>query len=163
MALEDDIREIRDRTAIAELMYRYCRLADGDDGAGMVALFTEDCRCDFYAGLQPELEMTGRDQLLDQIRQSLTTVRSGSHYVSNLEILFDGPDAATLHCYMYSWQRFRDWPQRADCHRYGRYEMRAVRAGGGWRFARMRLIASGEYGGARLGEQLGRPWPPRFE
>jgi hypothetical protein len=162
-SLDDQIREIRDRTAIAELMHRYCRLADSDDGPGMVTLFTEDCRCDFYAGHQPALEMAGRGQLLDQIQQSLTTVRSGSHYVSNMEIVFDGPHRAMLYCYMYSWQRFHDWPVRADCHRYGRYEMRAVRAADGWRFDRMRLVASGEYGGARIGEQLGRPWPPRFD
>jgi hypothetical protein len=160
--LEADIREIKDRTAIAELMYRYCRYADSDRGPEMVTLFTEDCLCDFYAGLRPDIEMLGRAELLDQIQQSLTTVRSGSHYVSNMEILFDGPDRATMFCYMYSWQRFYDWPERADCHRYGRYEMRAVRTGEGWRFDRMRLVASGEYGGARIGEQLGRPWPPAF-
>lgn len=161
--LEADIREIKDRTAIAELMHRYCRYADSDEGRNMVTLFTEDCRCDFYAGHKPELEMIGREQLLEQIQASLTTVRSGSHYVTNMEIAFDGPDRAMLCCYMYSWQRFHDYPVRADCHRYGRYEMRLLRTAEGWRFDRMRLVASGEYGGSRIGEQLGRPWPPIFQ
>ncbi|MGE0665683.1 MAG: nuclear transport factor 2 family protein [Sphingomonadales bacterium] len=160
--LEADIRELKDRSAIAELMYRYCRYADTDRGADMVTLFTEDCRCDFYAGRRPDIEMRGRDQLLEQIQASLTTVRSGSHYVTNMEILFEDGDRATMFCYMYSWQRFHDHPERSDCHRYGRYEMHAVRTGDGWRFDCMRLVASGEYGGPRIGEQLDRPWPPRF-
>lgn len=160
--LEADIREIRDRTAIAELMHSYCRFADADQGRDMTLLFTEDCVCDFYGGARPDMLMHGRDQLLEQIQASLTTVRSGSHYITNIEVLFDGPDAATFYCYMYSWQRFYAWPERADCHRYGRYENRAVRTPDGWRFTHLRLVVAGEYGGARLAEQLRRPWPPQF-
>jgi len=28
---------------------------------------------------------------------------------------------------------------------------------------RLRLLSAGEYGGARIGEQLGRPFPSTFE
>jgi hypothetical protein len=64
---------------------------------------------------------------------------------------------------MYSWQRFTGHPMTADCHRWGRYENRFLRTPDGWRIARLKLISAGEYGGARIGEQLGRPFPPTFE
>ncbi|HET9694635.1 MAG TPA: hypothetical protein VFP48_09620, partial [Steroidobacteraceae bacterium] len=62
----------------------------------------------------------------------------------------------------YSWQRFKAHPVAADCHRYGRYELRVVRTSEGWKLSRLNLLSAGEYGGSRLGEQFGRPWPPQF-
>jgi hypothetical protein len=50
--LKADIREIRDCTSVAELLHRYRRHADSEEGRKMVTLSAEDCRCDFHAGEQ---------------------------------------------------------------------------------------------------------------
>jgi len=63
-----------------------------------------------------------------------------------------------------SWRvRFTGFPVTADCHRWGRYENRFVRTPDGWRMDRLTLVSAGEYGGARIGEQLGRTFPPSFD
>lgn len=87
---------------------------------------------------------------------------SSQHRVTNHEFVFVSDEEVILHARMYAWQRYRDHPMRADTHRFGRYEMRVVWIAEQWRFDRMRLVASGEYGGVRIGEQLGRPWLPVF-
>jgi hypothetical protein len=33
----------------------------------------------------------------------------------------------------------------------------------GWHMSHMQLVRVGELGGARIAEQFGGPWPPRFE
>ena len=88
---------------------------------------------------------------------------SSAHYITNSELIFESSECVTLHAYMYSWQRFKNHPAVADCHRWGRYENQFVRTPEGWRLRRMRLLSAGEYGGTRIGEQLSRPFPPAFE
>ena len=153
------LRALEDRVAITELMHSYCRHADNLDGRAMAALFVEDCEADYVPGGNL---LVGRDQLTEMLTSALSDVVSGSHYITNFELRFDGPDAAILACYMYSWQRFAGYPVRADCHRWGRYEIRFVRVGQSWHFQRLRLRSAGEYGGARIAEHLGRAFPPVF-
>jgi len=88
---------------------------------------------------------------------------SSSHHITNVELLFDDPDKVTGHAYMYSWERFKSAPTTADCHRWGRYEFRVVRTKQGWRILRLALFSARELGGARIAEQFGRSWPPRFD
>jgi hypothetical protein len=153
------LRALEDRVAITELMHSYCRHADNLDGRAMAALFVEDCEADYVPG--GDL-LVGRDQLNQMLSDALSDVVSGSHHITNSELRFDGADAAILACYMYSWQRFAEYPARADCHRWGRYEIRFVRVEQSWKFETLRLRSAGEYGGARIAEQIGREFPPVF-
>jgi hypothetical protein len=105
----------------------------------------------------------GKKELLGFLHAYFPKSVSSTHYITNVELVFETDDRVAAHTYMYSWQRFKDYPAAADCHRYGRYEFRVVRASDGWRFSRLNLLSAGEYGGARIGEQFNRPWPPRFE
>jgi hypothetical protein len=162
MSLEETVRELKDRVDILETMYAYCRHADNLDPASMVALFTDDCTADF-SPLVGGLFLNGKAELTDMLTAALTATVSGSHHISNVELTFETPDRVLFHGYMYSWQRFTGFPVTADCHRWGRYENRFVRTPQGWRLQRLRLVSAGEYGGARIGEQLGRPSPPVFE
>lgn len=162
MNLEDTVRELKDRVDILETMHEYCRHADNLDPASMVALFVDDCVANFVPGGDENI-LRGKDQLMKMLSGALEITVSGSHHISNAEIRFDTPDRVTFHCYMYSWQRFTGFPVTADCHRWGRYENRFVRTPDGWRLSRLKLVSAGEYGGARIGEQLGRPYPPTFE
>lgn len=158
-ALAAQVGRLVDRIQILETVYSYCRHADLLDAAGMVAHFTDDCVVTFHDD-GPRLH--GREELLDRLSERLSTTLSGSHHVSNEELLFEENSTVTGHLYMYSWQRFVGHPRVPDVHRWGRYEMRFVRQGSGWRIARMRLLSAGEYGSHRIGEQLGKPWPPQF-
>lgn len=160
--LEAIVRRLQDRVDVLETMHAYCRHADNLDGDAMAALFTEDCISNFVPGGE-ETILRGRGALNAFLNMALGGTVSGSHHIANEELIFETPDRVILHCYMYSWQRFTGFPVTSDCHRWGRYENRFVRTPDGWRMDRLKLISAGEYGGARIGEQLGRPFPPQFE
>lgn len=155
------IEAIADRTEILERLYAYCRHADRGDAAGMAAQFVEDCAVDLF----PDAEriVRGSSRYRDSLVPLLGKVVAGTHYISNPEYEFTGPDEAMLHTYMYSWQRFVPDMKLPDRHRMGRYEVRAVRTEEGWRLAALRLIVAAEDGGDRQGEHVGRPWPFRLE
>jgi ketosteroid isomerase-like protein len=154
------LRRLHDRVSILETLYRYCRHADQLDPAGMAALFTEDCVLTFFRD-GPTLR--GRAAVQARLAERLAVTVSGSHHLSNEEVIFEGADAAKVHAYMYSWQRFLGWPGVSDVHRWGRYEVRLKHDDEGcWRISRMRLLSAGEYGSHRIGEHLGQPWPPEF-
>jgi hypothetical protein len=159
---ETIVRELKDRVDILEAMYAYCRHADQLNGDAMADLFVEDSVSNFFAG-RPENDLRGSRALRAFLNGALGVTASGSHHIANAELIFETPDRVTMHCYMYSWQRFQGHPSTADCHRWGRYENQFVRTDDGWRISRLRLISAGEYGGARIGEQLGRPFPPTFD
>lgn len=156
------IRRLQDRVDVLETMYAYCRHADNLDGDAMAELFVEDCVSSFLPG-GGEAILQGREALRGFLNSALAVTVSGSHHISNAELVFEAPDRVVMHCYMYSWQRFDGFPATADCHRWGRYENRFVRTPQGWRFDRLRLVSAGEYGGARIGEQLGRRFPATFD
>jgi hypothetical protein len=162
MSIEQTVRRLQDRVDILETMYAYCRHADRLDGDAMSALFVEDCVCSFIPGGE-ETTLRGRRALNEFLNRALGVTVSGSHHIANEELIFETPDRVVLHAYMYSWQRFDGFPTTADCHRWGRYENRFVRTAEGWRMDRLTLVSAGEYGGARIGEQLGRTFPPAFD
>ena len=161
MSLEATVKRLQDRAEIHEVLYGYCRHADLLDPEGMAEYFTDDCVVAYVtASMAPPF--LGKRELLTFLDEYFPNTVSSSHHVANVELLFDGPDQVTAHTYMYSWQRFKTFPAAADCHRWGRYEVRLLRTPAGWRMAHMQLLSAGEYGGARVGEQFGRPWPPQF-
>jgi ketosteroid isomerase-like protein len=161
-SLEAVVHEIRDRIVILETKYAYCRHADALDAEGMLALVTDDCVVNYF-GADEAQTMRGKAALRAMLTAYLPNTISSSHHISNSEVQFDGQNRAVLHCYMYSWQRFRGYPGLADCHRWGRYEDQFVRTSEGWRMSHVRLLSHGEYGATRIGEQFDRPFPPRFE
>ena len=159
--IEQTVRRLVDREDIRELLARYCRHADLLDAEGMAACFTDDCIVAYVpAAIAPPAH--GKQELLGFLHAYFPNSASSSHYVTNVELHFETPDQAVATTYMYSWQRFKTHPITADCHRFGRYELRVVRTSEGWRLSRLNLLSAGEYGGSRLGEQFGRPWPPQF-
>jgi ketosteroid isomerase-like protein len=157
-ALGSQVQRLVDRTQILELVHSYCRHADLLEAPRMVDHFTEDCVVTFHHD-GPTLH--GRQELLDRLAARLSVTISGSHHISNEELVFEDSGAVTGHFYMYSWQRFEGYPQASDVHRWGRYEMRFARQNGGWLIQRMRLLSAGEYGSHRIGEQLQTPWRPQ--
>jgi hypothetical protein len=162
MSSAQTVKRLTDRLDIQELMARYCRHADLLDGAGMAACFTQDCVVAYVPGaIAPPAR--SKEELLGFLNAYFPNSVSSTHYITNVELIFETDDRVVAHTYMYSWQRFKGYPAAADCHRYGRYEFRIVRTEDGWRFSRLNLLSAGEYGGARIAEQFNRPWPPRFD
>ena len=162
MSIESTIQRLQDRVDIQEILYGYCRNADLLNAEGMTAHFSEDCVA-AYVPASMGAAIHGRRTLIGFLRGYLPNTLSSSHHMTNVELIFDTPDSVTAHAYMYSWERFKGFPATADCHRWGRYEFRLLRTAAGWRVSRLQLLSAGEYGGSRLGEQFGRPWPPQFD
>lgn len=159
--LESTVKQLQDRDAIHAVLYGYCRNADLLDADGMAAYFVEDCE---VAYVMPNVApaFKGKAELVRFLREYFPKSVSSTHFITNVELVFDTPAQVTAHTYMYSWQRFKEFPAASDCHRWGRYEIRLVDTPAGWRMSHLRLISAGEYGGTRVGEQFGRPWPPQF-
>jgi hypothetical protein len=159
---EQLLRQMQDRVDLASLKFQYCRAADAMDVQAMTAIFTDDCLVRFAP--DGSRDMRGREQLADFYRTALGPVAASSHHVSNLDIIFDGADRARMHCYLYSWQRLRGYPELADRHRWARYEDAFVRTADGWRQSELHMVVAGELSeaGPRIGEVVGRPiWPGR--
>jgi hypothetical protein len=163
MSNDDIVRELKDREEILARKYRYCRGADALDHEVMLECYTPDCQIDFY----PDSDL-GKAHGIDELRvffvEAQEPVLSSSHHISNVDIRFVSADVATLHCYLYSWQRFKGYPEVGDCHRWARYEEEWVRTDGGWKIRSLVYRVAGELNGdafgLRIGEVVGRPvWP----
>ncbi|NWG52841.1 MAG: nuclear transport factor 2 family protein [Hydrogenophilaceae bacterium] len=160
MSVESIVRELKDRADILDLKSAYCRYADELNAAGMLSTLTEDCEVTYVPGEGGPMR---RAALTEMLAAYFAEVTSSWHMIANPEFHFETPDRVALKAYMYSWTRFKGHPAAADAHRWGRYEDLFVRTPNGWRIAQLRLLSAGEYGGDRIAEQFGRPFPPRFE
>jgi hypothetical protein len=141
MSIEERLRRMEDRVAIEQRKFEYCRHADALDPAQMVSIFTEDCTASYGPRIPT---ISGRAALQDFYASALSTVRSSSHHVSNIEITFGGHDIADLRCYLYSWQRFIDHPEQKDRHRWARYIEKWIRTPSGWRQRDLTYLIAGE-------------------
>jgi hypothetical protein len=86
--------------------------------------------------------IVGGESIAGTIAVGLDTIfRATSHHVSNIQIAFEGPDAATGVTYLYAWHRYRD--DSPDGELWGRYHHRFRRTDSGWRIAELVLRAAG--------------------
>jgi hypothetical protein len=160
--LESVVRELKARADIMDTMAHYCRCADGRDAEAMIKLFTDDCIVDFLHTGDAQ-GFHGKDALRAILVPSRIDTITGSHHISNESFTFDSAESVRFHCYLYSWERFAKFPVMADAHSWRRYEIHFVLRAGAWNIARLRLLSAGEYGGSRIGEHIGRPYPPHFD
>jgi hypothetical protein len=155
--MTDDERMLRllDKDEIIALKCAFARAADARLPDRMAARFTEDCTVSYVPG---EPAIHGREPLGAWYAERLGTVASSSHHLSNFEITFPDRDTALLRCYVYSWQRFADYPADADRHRWGRYADQWVRTDSGWFQSTLRYLLAGEVSAdpaPRVGEYFG--------
>jgi len=134
------LARVVDRAAIADLVYEYARTMDLNLPSELAALFTEDCVVDYGEGLGGRID--GRAALERFVADSLPNVEATSHHVSNVQVRFEGPAAATGVAYLYAWHRFAD--ERQDATLWGQYHDRFVRTSSGWRIAQRTLRVAGE-------------------
>ena len=163
--LEERIQRLEDIEGIKEIMHQYAHCADMCDPEGMIACFIDDCITSYFIDdLSKDYiaPVYNKRETYDYLKQRLIDyVDSASHHISNEQIYFETKDSAVAYLYMYSWQRFTDYPQHPDMHRWGRYEIFYVKEEDGeWRIRNLQLLAAGEYNGTRIKEQFNRSWPP---
>jgi uncharacterized protein (TIGR02246 family) len=137
----DAVRELVDRQAIADLVHAYCLHFDQNEPEAVAALFTDDATVDYG----PETAtIVGAASIAGTIAVGLETIFAAtSHHVSNIRIVFDGPDAATGVTYLYAWHRYPD--DRADAELWARYHDRFVRTGDRWSIAERTLRVAGQH------------------
>jgi ketosteroid isomerase-like protein len=133
------VQELADRQAIADLIYAYCLHFDNNEPEAVAALFTDDSVVDYG----PEATtIVGADAIATTIAVGLEqTFLATSHHVSNIQITFDGADAARSVSYLYAWHRYVDGSPDGEL--WGRYRHSFVRTGGGWRISGLLLEAAG--------------------
>jgi 3-phenylpropionate/cinnamic acid dioxygenase small subunit len=150
------VRGLVDRQAIADVLHAYCRALDEMDLAAIPSLFTADCAVSY--GPDPRLETRGAEALAAALARLWRWART-SHHLSNVEVEFDGPDAARAVSYVVAWH---ERPDGTTATLYGIYRDRLVRADGGWRVAERRQEMNGADAGFTLGlhRRARRPPPP---
>lgn len=139
MALDPEVAQLVDRQAITDLLSAYCRHFDRNQPDDLAALFTPDAVVDYGPDLPTT---TSAQQLHVSVSRGLAEVFAAtSHHVTNVEVAFDGPDAADVESALYAWHRYHDGSP--DGWLWGRYAHRVVRRQDGWRIRSLRLTAAG--------------------
>jgi 3-phenylpropionate/cinnamic acid dioxygenase small subunit len=148
--------ERKDRQDIADLLVDYCIYLDTMDLDALATLFTEDC--DVVYGSGAALASQGRAALTRSLERMWRWART-SHHLSNVRIVFDGPDAANAISYVLAWH---ERPDRSTATVYGQYHDRLVRTAQGWRIARRRMLMNGSDAGftVPIKPLRRRPSPP---
>jgi len=128
-----------DRAQIASVMATYTRCADLNLPDQQADTFAVDGRVSYHPGAWIE----GRAALAAAMRTSLARFQRTSHHLGNIEVTFQGADAATAESTVIAWHRRLDG---SEWTLYGRYVDRWVRSGGGWLIAERALCAAGATG-----------------
>lgn len=142
MTDEDDrvIRELADRQEITDLLTAYCRAVDLYHPDEVAALFTEDCVVDYGETLGGA---SGAAAVASSLRAGLARYEATSHSLSNVHVVFDGPDRAEGITYVHAWHKMRGG--KPDAHLWAQYHDVFVRTPEGWRIAERRLQVLGEH------------------
>jgi 3-hydroxyacyl-CoA dehydrogenase len=136
MSAADRLRSA-DRIAITGLLHRYCAMLDAMELELVPELFTDDCVVVY--GPDERMQSHGAAELETSLRRLWRFART-SHHLSNVEVMFDGPDAAHARSYVLAWHQQSDGGSRTL---YAEYHDRFVRTPAGWRIAERRQLTHG--------------------
>src|SRR5712691_8063634 len=97
---KDALQQLGDRQAITDLIHAYCFHFDNNEPDAVAALFTGDATVD-YGPESPTI--VGSAAIGTTIAVGLErTFAATSHHVSNIRIIFEGPDRARSVTYLYA-------------------------------------------------------------
>lgn len=135
--LERQIKELQDKDAIRDVLYRYCRAADRCDEPLMLSCYHDDAIDDhgFFSG--PAHEFV--PYVVCELRKLALSV----HTVSNITIELHGP-TATVETYYAVIHRIRHWIGFTDFYHHGRYLDNFELKNGEWRIHRRVIVQDGE-------------------
>lgn len=130
-----DVRQLADRVAVEEIIYRYPHCLDTGRFAEVATeIFTEDAELAFGDNV-----MRGGKAIADALAGYSTTLRACSHNVTNLVIHVDG-DSAQATYRILGWHWFvradGDLMAASDIMTVGGYNDRLIRTPAGWRVHR---------------------------
>ena len=135
-------RELLDRQAISELIYRYCLHVDSYQMEALAEVFFEDCLTDYGPALGGPVR--GRDAVMQALSSGLRSFEATHHQVSNILLHFASPDRATGTSYVIAWHRPPgDAP---DVTVYAQYHDVFERREARWGIAERRILVAGETG-----------------
>jgi enoyl-CoA hydratase len=134
------LQRLLDETAIARLLFEYCRCADANDPDGLARCFTEDCVARYGPG-PPSIGAAARRE---QAARDLALFSATSHHLSNIEIQHLDNNRVRVESAVYAWHRPRGGA--ASWHLWARYQDVVIRTSRGWRIAERTLVMVGEEG-----------------
>lgn len=127
MADQDILREMADRQAITDQIYRYCRAMDRIDAELGYTVFHEDATADYGAEVYQGDGRGFIDFVCNQHRSALVH----AHQVTNVLIELDGERAAS-EAYVFSDLRAGQAPQVKQITTWGRYLDQWSKRDGRW-------------------------------
>ncbi|MCH1512679.1 MAG: nuclear transport factor 2 family protein [Acidimicrobiales bacterium] len=135
---DNAIQEIIDRQEITDGLHWYTRWVDLNRVDKQVQIFTEDGRITFYG---EDGWTVGRDNIEAMLVPAVAKYTATHHYISNIEIDFEGPNDARSVCYLQAWHRPADGSE--DYTLRAQYHDKWSRTPVGWRLSERRLKAAG--------------------
>lgn len=140
--MSDPLKELLEKRALDELIYRTMHALDARDWSAYAASFVEDVVFDFRehsaAPAAARQLIEGFDKFLTLQRAVIEGFDTAQHHVTNMVHVIDG-DGATTDCYLYA-EHFLN----TDCGDRsvslgGRYEISSRRYPDGWKVHRWRF------------------------
>lgn len=128
---------LAEKDAIKTVLYDYGFYLDMNMTKELADLFTDDC----YIAYGPGFGADGIAAYRDTLEGVGTFFNATSHHVSNVVIVLEDDDTATVRSVLYAWHRYnRDRP---DGYVLGQYHDTMVRTEDGWKFKRRELKHAG--------------------
>ena len=141
---EETMQMLVDRAAIVDITHRYCWALDTKDWAVLDTVFTPDATADLT------VDLVGREQILQRIKNALTPMDDTQHMVANHQIILDG-DSATCRCYLQAQHVRKAAHGGPNFIIAGRYEDQLQRTSEGWRIVFRRLVVMWTEGNPAVG------------
>lgn len=137
MLRDAELRELLDRSRIADTIYAFCDYVDRGDVDSVVKLFVEDGLMDLGGGAVHRGHTELQDMLTDRFQLYTTT----SFHCSNIRVVsYDGVTASTT-TYLYGIHDSAEL--KCQMHLWGRYEDDLVNESDTWLFVARRLRVAG--------------------
>jgi 3-phenylpropionate/cinnamic acid dioxygenase small subunit len=122
------LQDLADRLAINDWFTQYAKYVDGKEWPEWRSLFTEDASIDYGSAGGP---VGDRQAVSDGLRDALEHFPMTQHYVTNVDITFDGGDLAHVRAMFYNPMIFPGGTELSECGGYYHHEF--VRTADGWR------------------------------
>lgn len=125
--------EAADRMEIGDLFVAYARALDTRDWEGLGTVLTDDPVLDYSAFDGPR---AGVAEVVPWLQANLGAFALSQHFVGNVQVWFDGPDAARARCEIINpMLNPREGGGLGGFLVGGSYDDRLVRTAAGWRIA----------------------------
>jgi len=128
-----DIQQITDQLEIAALLNSYAGAVDAKDWAAYRSLFTDDAHIDYSSA---GAIAGGRDEVTEWLAKGFDQIPMSMHYITNIEILENTGDTATVRAMFYNPMRLPGMAELSYCGGY--YHHNLVRTANGWRSRSLR-------------------------